>query len=204
MYTKVLTIISLIVTKHAKGQDASSCEFPCEFRGHTFDFYLGEKQIGIWMFNNDGITSSFTLIFGSGVESTNVLTCYQRVDRFIIFRMNEDDKFICFFFDYSPGMLPISFSFGLGAVFTSVMPDPCILCDTGGFDSYLAIESGGTTPSDTVSLPLCTVSGCPGTNLCGANDTLPEGCPPSTTTITTTTEETIQPTKRCHKRRHRH
>ncbi|CAC5360304.1 FOXG [Mytilus coruscus] len=189
MYTKVLTIIALIFTKHAKGQDASSCEFPCELRGQTFDVFIGNVLRGNWMFNDNGTTSSFT--FDS---TTDVLTCYQRVERFIIFRINNEDKFICYIFDYNPGMQPILFSFGFGAMISSNMPVVCNLCNpNGGFTPYLAIAT------DTASLPCGMPSECPGTNQCSVNDTLPEGCPQSTTTIATTaTVETTQPTKPCH------
>ncbi|CAC5360312.1 unnamed protein product [Mytilus coruscus] len=205
MYTKVLTIIALIVIKHTKGQDPT-CEFPCEFRGKTLNIFSGNTMRGNWVFNDNGITSSFA--FDS---QTDVLTCYQRIERFIIFRVNND-KFACFIFDYNPGMTPISFSFG-NAILSTNTPVVCDLCDPQG--GFITFEAIATNP---VPLPCGTVSYCSIDYQCGANDTLPEGCPPTTIATTTeptteptteattesTTEATIQPTKPCHKRRHHH
>lgn len=59
---------------------------------------------------------------------------------------------------------------------------------------------------NTASLPCGKVSSCGDTDQCSADDTLPEGCPTTTTATTTetTTETTTKPTKPCHRRRHHH
>ncbi|XP_071130990.1 uncharacterized protein [Mytilus edulis] len=155
-----------------------TCEIPCELRGKTLDIFIGTDIVrGYWTFENDGVTSSYTVAAGSS-EFTNVLTCYERIERFILFRVDNLEEFVCYIFDYNSGMTPISFSFGTAEV--------------------------GYKPTNPASLPCDTVSYCSGESHCGANDTLPEGC--TTTTIATITEPktdaTTKPTKRCHKRRH--
>ncbi|XP_063447317.1 uncharacterized protein LOC134726844 [Mytilus trossulus] len=210
MYTKVLTFFVLIVTKHTQGQDVT-CEFPCELRGRTLSIIDGtDTTVGVWTFTNDGVTSSYTVTSGS--NSTDLLTCYQRIERFLIFRVNNDNEFLCYLFDYTPGMTPISFTFGIGDKRST--NDVCTFCDPqGSFKPFLAKESG-QTPTGPDNLPCGTVSYCSDEYQCGANDTLPEGCPPTTIATTTetstepttesTTEAITQPTKRCHKRRKHH
>ncbi|XP_076075911.1 uncharacterized protein LOC143046692 [Mytilus galloprovincialis] len=183
-------------------------------------------MVGVWQFTNDGVTSSYILT--SGASSTDVLTCYQRIERFLIFRVNNEDQFVCYIFDYTSGMIPISFTFGIGDKLPT--SDVCTVCDPqGGFIPFLAKESG-QTPTGPAELPCGTVSYCSDEYQCGANDTLPEGCPPTTIATTTepstepttepstepttepstepttesTTEAITQPKKRCHKRRHHH
>ncbi|XP_063446649.1 uncharacterized protein LOC134726179 [Mytilus trossulus] len=183
-----------------------NCEIPCEFKGQTFDIYNGPTLRGNWTFVNDGETSSYTLLSGAD-STTDVLTCFERVERFIIFRVNSEEKFVCYIFDYTPGTSPISFSFGTGASITSSPPVVCNLCNpNGGFDALLAQESG-FSPMTIASLPCGAVSSCQSSNPCSASDTIPEGgCPTTTTTTTTetTTATTTKPTKPCHRRRHHH
>ncbi|XP_071130989.1 uncharacterized protein [Mytilus edulis] len=181
-----------------------TCEIPCELRGKTLDIFIGTDIVrGYWTFENDGVTSSYTVAAGSS-EFTNVLTCYERIERFILFRVDNLEEFVCYIFDYNSGMTPISFSFGTAAKTFTTATDACELCHPqGGFRTLTAIEVG-YKPTNPASLPCDTVSYCSGESHCGANDTLPEGC--TTTTIATITEPktdaTTKPTKRCHKRRH--
>lgn len=63
-----------------------TCEIPCELRGKTLDIFIGtDTKRGYWTFENDGVTSSYTVSHGRS-EQTNVLTCYERLERFILFR----------------------------------------------------------------------------------------------------------------------
>ncbi|VDI35320.1 Hypothetical predicted protein [Mytilus galloprovincialis] len=119
------------------------------------------------------------------------------IDTYGSSRVNNEERFVCYIFD-NIGTAPISFSFGAGASLSTSTPVECNLCKA--FDPLLA------QAVMSASLPCGTVSSCGDTDPCNADDTLPEGCPTTTTATTTekTTEITTKPTKPCHRRRHHH
>ncbi|CAC5377347.1 unnamed protein product [Mytilus coruscus] len=194
MYTKelILIAISVFVTEGQDGQDGSTCEFPCEWRGKMVDIIDEQKNVlGRWSFQNNGIT----IVFTNEGQIVN-LDCHRVVERFLIVRYNDIDAFQCFIFDYNAGMQPIEFSFGVGEAVFGTEFDLCDVCG-GKKDIFLAIAS------DTGSLPCTVPSTCAGDS-CNATDTLPAGCPTTTSTSTTTAEATTTHRKRCNRRRHNH
>ncbi|CAC5414815.1 unnamed protein product [Mytilus coruscus] len=213
MYTKelILIAISVFVTEGQDGQVGSTCEFPCELRGKMVDINFQEMFFGSWSFFNDGITSAYNTM-----ELRANLTCHRVVERFLIVRVDKTNVFRCIIFDYNAGMQPIEFSYGVGGAVVGTEFDLCDICG-GKKDIFLAIESGEAgnilvlegwvsengLASGTGSLPCTVPSTCVGDS-CGANDTLPEGCPTTTSASTTTAEATTTHRKRCNRRRHNH
>ncbi|CAC5362781.1 USP44_49 [Mytilus coruscus] len=171
------------MTEHVRCQD--NCEFLCELRGKILNIHSEEtgNRLGNWSFDKEGITSILNI-----AGSISNQTCFLRA--------GAHNTYQCFVFDFKSIEGPIKFRF-CSKDFGDENFDLCKVCRVAFSLTfpYLAI---GTLPC---SLP----SSCNGGDTCNVTDSIPNGCPPVTTTSTTTTEATYtKQGKRCDRKKHRH
>ncbi|CAC5378336.1 unnamed protein product [Mytilus coruscus] len=139
----VLLFVFVVLEAHYYDRDKTpSCQFPCPWRGRTFDLWeFGKSKPSLYAkVSMDGRTIKWS--FGKTTE------CYQILDGFLVLRLKGEDNWFCSKIIFNRTKRPTTFKIHSGSVGDFVGKRDafkiCEICPYPGKKFYTAVARGGS------------------------------------------------------------